>query len=806
MSGQTRREFLATLAAAGVAAAASSWYTERLFAMVEEGTLPAARGPGIESWVPTACRLCPAACGMRVRLVDGLPVGLEGNRTDPVTAGGLCPAGFAALQEMVHPDRLRSPMRRDGPRGSGRWTSISWDEALEQIADPLRRLRQEGRPQAFAVLERGDSALTCAWIEHVMEAYGSPNFVFDGSAETWRAAWSAVAGVDRLPAVDLANSDFILSFGHELFETDGHPVWQSKAWGRLRAPSVPRPASLVYVGPRISPTAAHADLRIAIRPGEEATLALGLVHVLMMEDMVSRTFLDRWTEGYATRSEGLMGAAGGFENFVRQNYTPEEVSRRTGAPVDEILRLGRAFGSAHRPVAMIGPAALHAEGGLAAAMSTVALNLAVGAVGRAGGYVMAGVAPLALPPHAEPDAVARRGLAAPRVDGAAPEATHSSAAKFMQNLAGGEPYPLEVLFIHSVNPAHEWPGGADFEKAIERVGLVVATAQVPDETAALADIILPETSFLEAWGLLSSAHALPLSYAVLQQPVVSPLYESRSFEDIWFALARRVGGAAASAIPAGSYGDWLPEAAAGLHRAGRGTIASGAQRERIAGFVESRGWKLEGPRSVPEFWQALRESGSWADAPSIERTPAELLGGGTARFEFWPGALIRDVRRIAGGAAGDESIYDRQVGTTSEPTPEGESRGAYPLDLLVFDTNTIWRGRTALTPLLLELTGSREDIAWDSWIEIHPTTAERHGIRDGTRLRIESPTGQVVARARITSVVSPDAVAMPRGLGHSHFGRFANGVGANAMSLIPVRVDPLTGAALLVARVRFANV
>lgn len=798
MSSLTRREFLAILAAAGVTAVGSGWYTNRLFAMVEDGTLSAPRGAGIETWVPTACRLCPAACGMRVRLVDGLPVGLEGNRTDPVTAGGLCPAGFSALQEMVHPDRLRSPMRRDGPRGSGRWTTISWDAALEQIATSLRRLRQDGKPEAFAVLERGDSALTRAWIEHVMQAYGSPNLVLDGNAETWHAAWSAVAGVGRAPAVDLANSDFVLSFGHELFETDGHPVWQTKAWGRLRSPSVPRPASLVYVGPRVSPTAAHADLHVAIHPGQEATFALGLVHVLMMEDMLNRTFLDRWTEGFASSGEGVTGAAGGFENFIRRHYTPEEVSRRTGASVGEIQRVGRAFGSARRPVAMVGPAVLHAEGGLAAAMSIVALNMVVGALGRAGGYVTPGFAPLALPPRAEPDAVARRGLAAPRVDGVANEASYSSPLQFMQNVADGKPYPLDVLLIHGVNPAHEWPGGADFGKAIEHIGLVVATAQVPDETAALADVILPETSFLEAWGLLRSAHALPLSYAVLQQPAVPPLYESRSFDDIWFALARRMGGAPASAIPAGSYGDWLPEAAAGLYRAGRGTISSGAQRERIADFVESRGWKLEGPESASAFWQALREFGSWVDAPSVDRTPAELLGNGTARFQFWPQALIS-------GTAGDETIYDRFAGAAGQRLPEAGPRGDYPLDLLVFETNTIWRGRTALTPLLLELTGPRENIAWDSWVEIHPTTAKRHGVRDGARVGIESRTGRVTARVRVTSVVPPDAVAMPRGLGHHHFGRFANDVGVNAMSLIPARVDPSTGAALLVTRVRFAN-
>ncbi|MEK7837837.1 MAG: twin-arginine translocation signal domain-containing protein, partial [candidate division NC10 bacterium] len=110
MSALSRREFLATLAAGGVVAASSGWFTRRLFAMAEEGTLRAPPGPGVERWVPTLCRMCPAGCGIQVRLLDGLPVGLEGNHTNPLSAGGLCPAGFAGLQELVHPDRIRTPL------------------------------------------------------------------------------------------------------------------------------------------------------------------------------------------------------------------------------------------------------------------------------------------------------------------------------------------------------------------------------------------------------------------------------------------------------------------------------------------------------------------------------------------------------------------------------------------------------------------------------------------------------------------------------------------------------------------------
>jgi anaerobic selenocysteine-containing dehydrogenase len=377
-----------------------------------------------------------------------------------------------------------------------------------------------------------------------------------------------------------------------------------------------------------------------------------------------------------------------------------------------------------------------------------------------------------------------------------------SPANLVGRLEQGKPYPLEVLLVHGVNPAHEWPDGKSVERALDRVPLLVAMAGVPDDTAALADIILPEASFLESWNLLPSSHALPLEHVGLQQPAVQPLHGSRSFEDVWFALARRLGGPAAALVPPGTYGEWLPQAAAGLFRAGRGTISTGASGERIASFIETRGWKVEGPQSAAAFWTALCASAGWVDSPEVGRSPGEVLGRGVSRFTFRLEPFLQDAERPAGQSVAGGVVDAGRAGVATT-IPSGDTqRDAFPLTLLLFDTNTLWRGRTALTPLLLELTGSREDIAWDSWVEIHPETAEHLGIRAGDRVQLESAVGSLVARARLASVVPRDAVAMPRGLGHRHFGRFANGVGANPMALLPARPDPRTGAPVLVARVR----
>jgi anaerobic selenocysteine-containing dehydrogenase len=346
---------------------------------------------------------------------------------------------------------------------------------------------------------------------------------------------------------------------------------------------------------------------------------------------------------------------------------------------------------------------------------------------------------------------------------------------------------------------HEWAGGRGIDAWLEQSGLVVVMTSVPDETAERADLLLPEASFLESWGLLPAPSLLPFDYAGLQQPAVEPLYESRGFEDAWFALARKLGGAAAAAVPAGRFDEWLPAAAAGLFAASRGTLATGATQGRIAEFVESRGWKVAGPATAEAFWSGLREAGAWVDAPRTEHSPDELLETGAARFDFFPQRLLHDAAEVAGASVAAETIY------AGEPGSDAGEEHAYPLRLLLFDTNTLWAGRTARTPLMLELAGHREDIAWDSWVEIHPDTARAHGIAEADRVRIESANGAVITRARLAQVVPRDAVAMPRGLGHQHMGRFATDIGANPMPLLSGRSARWTGAPVHVARVRIAG-
>ncbi|MBI4552200.1 MAG: molybdopterin-dependent oxidoreductase, partial [Candidatus Latescibacteria bacterium] len=238
-------------------------------------------GPGVEQWVRSVCGQCPAGCGLNVRVVDGHAVKIEGNELCPVSRGGLCPKGAAGLQALYDPDRLVGPVQRLGPRGSGRWKRIGWEEALRIVATRLGALRQQGQPQSVVWLTGRQSGMIGQLLRRFCEAYGTPNFleIPDLYDETSTLVAWATHGIAAPLGYDLEHTAYLLSFGSPILESWRSPVWANRAYGRLRRGRPDRRGRFIQVESRLSPTAAKADEWIPINPGTEAALALGIAHV-----------------------------------------------------------------------------------------------------------------------------------------------------------------------------------------------------------------------------------------------------------------------------------------------------------------------------------------------------------------------------------------------------------------------------------------------------------------------------------------------------------------------------------------------
>ncbi|MFI5342188.1 MAG: molybdopterin-dependent oxidoreductase, partial [Candidatus Methylomirabilales bacterium] len=339
---------------------------------------------GPEGWVASVCQQCPGGCGILVRTITGIEdekkraVKIEGNPHHPISRGTLCPKGAAGLQSLYDPDRLKGPLKRSGPRGSGQWTPIGWDEALATTADRLRDLRARGEAHTLVAIAGLVRGLMPTLLHRFLEAYGSPNYVSTAhGCDTSRQVMRLTQGIAEPIAYDLEHSAYILAFGAGLLEAGWSPVRQARAVANLRQGTPGRRARIVHVDPRLSVSAAKADEWIPIRPGTDGALALGLAHVIVSEGLYEKEFVSQWTFGFEDWQDASGRSRLGFKSLLLEEYRPEVVSRITGIPLGTIIRVAREFAAA-RPALAIGGggASLHTNG-LYSRLAIQALNALV---------------------------------------------------------------------------------------------------------------------------------------------------------------------------------------------------------------------------------------------------------------------------------------------------------------------------------------------------------------------------------------------------------------------------------------------
>ena len=254
--------------------------------------------PGIATWKPSVCPLCNAGCGVIARVMEGdaevfrngqagvirmgLVKKLEGNPEDPISQGKLCARGQAAVQVTYHPDRLDKPRKRSGERGSGQYVDISWDEAIKELTGQLDALVAANDQKSLAFLTKPRRGRRLELVAQLLQRYGAPAPVTYElfSDEVLRRANAISFGAHQLPTFDLENARYVLVFGADLLGTWNSPLAQSAAYGRMRQGRTGARAKFVHVDARLSQTAANADEFVAIRPGTDGVLALGIARAI----------------------------------------------------------------------------------------------------------------------------------------------------------------------------------------------------------------------------------------------------------------------------------------------------------------------------------------------------------------------------------------------------------------------------------------------------------------------------------------------------------------------------------------------
>lgn len=610
-----RRDFLKISALTGAAVTLDSCGspdTQLIRFLPEEELVP-----GVATWKPSLCTLCDAGCGLIVRVMEGqaevvrngqtglikmgLAKKLEGNPQHPVNRGKLCPRGQAGLQVVYHPDRLRNPMKRRGPRGSGQFEAVSWDDALQELGGQLSALRASGDAASLAFLSRPMRGQRRELLERFLRAFGAPPpMAYEPLDEAvLRRANLLSFGRAELPTLDLARADYLISFGADFLGTWNSPVSQSIGYGAMRQGRAGRRGRFVQVERRMSQTGANADEWIPCLPGREGVLALGIAQVILRERLYRGAAQSRAGSLIAGWSAGL------------PDYTPEAVERLTGVAAATITRLAHEITSSGQSAAIVGGAPLAHTNGQFNALAVNALE----------GLVDAGSGQTPLVSFMPEAPIGGSGPAASPVWG-----TYSALNTFTQAILGDRPSAPKVLMVHDANPVFSAPPGARVREAIAKVPYVVSFGNFVDETSTLADLILPDHAPLESWLDDVPESGANRMVASVAPPAVRPLHNTRAMPDVILGLARQMGGNLAAALPWETFEGMLERAFLTLRRQ-PGAVAAD---------------------SDDEFWSKVQEQGGWwsasASAPrptvtvSAARPPARLaepaFDGAAEEFPF----------------------------------------------------------------------------------------------------------------------------------------------------------------------------
>ncbi len=475
--------------------------------------------PGKAVYYASSCRFCPAGCGILVRVSEGRAKKIEGNPAHPVNRGKLCARGQAIVQELYHPDRVTQPLKRSGPRGSGQFTQISWDEGLALLTAQLGKLQRDRTADQLALVTpplRGTLAELAAGF---MRSFGSTQHLsYELLGPDWlRTATRRSFGQPSLPYYDIAESRYLLSFGADFVEYHLSPVQYGFAFGRMRQGRDTVRGHFTYVGGRMSLTAASADRWMAARPGSEGTLALGIARLILAESLFDAGSL----AANGLRADDLLRRL--------EAYDLARVAHLSGLRQDVIIEVAREFATTRPSLAMAGESVAFQTNGPDAVRAVQLLNILVGSLNRPGGIY--------------PDAG----------ETAVPEDSFAALHSLVDKMRGGW---IRVAMVHG-DPVHGIPPASGFQEALARVPFIASFSSLLDDTALQADLVLPDHAALESWGDVIPLAGTREPVVGLMQPVVTPLCDTRQFPEVLMATARGLGGEMAATFPYQSYLEML---------------------------------------------------------------------------------------------------------------------------------------------------------------------------------------------------------------------------------------------------------
>lgn len=498
--------------------------------MTEQDRLLQAKIPGPETGIEvkrSICDICTpgAHCGLDAYVKDGKIIKIEGTKGFPGSNGKLCPKGAANRQFVYRRDRLKTPMKRVGKRGEGKFEPITWEEAYEAAASRLNAIREESGPHSV-MFYTGYSKWLRPWLHRFAYSFGTLNYATESSScfRATQMAWVTAAGDNYGP--DLPHCNTFLGWGCNAYMSAFQLARGIEA-------AKERGAKIIIVDPRLTHTARKmADIHLQLRPGTDGALALGMCNLVIEKGWHDKEFVENYVHGFEA-----------FKELVAE-YTLEKTASITGVPGEKIFEAARIYAT-NGPAAAYSPSATitHHINGYNNMRAIIALQAICGNLDKPG--TMRPLHPTYIYTDCGFDMPEHEFIHRTR-----PETAHNcvgghrfpvwnalvdeaQAMDLTRQIEEGTPYRLRALLAFGMNH-RMFPEPHKLLAAVDKLDFVLATDLFETELASHADIVLPVCSSLER----SELKAYPGGFLTCTEPVVAPLYDSRNDCEIICQLAK----------------------------------------------------------------------------------------------------------------------------------------------------------------------------------------------------------------------------------------------------------------------------
>lgn len=664
------------------------------------------------------CGICPAGCWVKVGVKGNELVSVEPDTGHPL--GMICRRGQHA-PEIVHgKDRLRYPMRRTGPKGTYAFERVSWDEAYEGIVEGMETIRGQHGPEAMSIYTgRGAFELSLCDVYQPREAevssassvlfpFGSPNTM--GVGALCYVSFAMIAPHVTMGRMlvnmftDMENADLLIVWGANP-ATDSPPLDMHRLEAAHR-----RGAQVVVIDPRRTETVLRTQAEwVPIRPGTDGALALGLLHVLVEEELYDEAFARKWTRGFDELCTYL------------QHFRPEVVEATTGVPARTVVDLARRIAGAGGAAPIMYTGLEYSNSGIQAIRAVLILFALAGHLDVPGGIGLAvpnshfpinrsGVLP-------NPDLA--RAVARDRFPVYSHYRGESHALGLVDAVLRDDPYPIRGLLVHGASILTSWPQTPVWRETLSKLDLLVSIDRKLTADAAYADYVLPATTMFEINSYMTYGPIFRI-----RERVVEPVGEARNDYLIMAELARRLG-----------YGHLYPQTEEALLRH----------------VLEGSGYTLE----------EVRAAGGTVRVPSPMMEYRKWEKGGL-RPDGEPGFDTPSGKFEIASTFLEEQGYE-PLPKYTEPVEGPLSRPDIAREFpLVFNSGA--RRQSFFRSQHHDVEGLARDHP-EPLVEINPRDAAERSIQSGDSVEVRTPRGSVRFRAAVTDDIAPGAIECDMGGG-----------------------------------------